>query len=276
MNASSASSGNRTALVTGASSGIGRAISALLAEKGLTVFGTSRDPDGLEAGQRLPGVAYLPLDVTDAQSVRACAKLSGPVDILVNNAGQSHLHPLEDADESSIERLFAVNVFGPMRMAREYLPAMRAAGAGSIVMIGSLIAEFPVPFQSAYAGTKSAVRGFSQSLRLEVAPFGVNVSVVQPGYFRSSISQRRERAVPEDSSPYAAAFAAVTRVIDASHAAAGDPRDVAELVWRVVSDPHPAPVYSVGTNAPVLLLLKRLLSARRAERAVARRYHLAL
>jgi NAD(P)-dependent dehydrogenase (short-subunit alcohol dehydrogenase family) len=274
MSASSTCSGNRTALVTGASSGIGRAVSALLVEKGLTVFGTSRNPGALPAGQRLPGVTYLPLDVTDAASARACAKATGPVDILVNNAGQSQLGPLEDIDESSVERLFAVNVFGPMRMAREYLPGMRAAGAGSIIMIGSLVADFPVPFQTNYAGTKSAIRGLSAALRLEVAPFGVNVSVVQPGYFRSDINRRRERVVLE-SSPYATSLADVTRVIDAAHATAGDPRDVAKTIWRAVTDPHPAPVYSVGTNAPVLLLLKRLLPARRVEAGIARRYHLA-
>lgn len=271
MSASSTSSANQTALVTGASSGIGRATAALLASHGVTVFGTSRDPDAITPGNRLADVTYLPLDVADPASVRACAKLTGPVDILVNNAGQSQLGPLEELDSGLIERLFAVNVFGPVALTREYLPGMRAAGRGSVVMIGSLAAEFPVPFQSAYAATKLALRGFAQALRLEVAPFGICVSVVQPGYFRTGIDGRRHR-VQTEGSAYAQAMATVTRRVSEFHESAGDPRVVAESVWRVISDRHPAPVRSVGTHAPFLLLLKRVLPMRSAERAVVRRF----
>jgi NAD(P)-dependent dehydrogenase (short-subunit alcohol dehydrogenase family) len=271
MRASSTSSASRTALVTGASSGIGRAVAELLASNGVKVYGTSRNPDAIKQENKVANVTYLQLDVTDAASVRACAKLSGPVDILINNAGQSQLGPLEELDDTDLEHLFDVNVIGQARVTREYLPGMRAAGSGHVVMIGSLAAEFPVPFQSAYAATKLAVRGMAQALRLEVVPFGIRVSVVQPGYFRSGIDKRRHRILQEDS-VYAPAVAAVTRKVTESHDTAGDPRVLAAAVWRVVNDPHPAPVYSVGTHAPVLLLLKRLLSARRAERAVARRF----
>jgi len=86
-----------------------------------------------------------------------------------------------------VEGLFAVNVFGPVRLVRGYLPGMRSAGGGSIVMVGSLMAEFPLPYQSAYAATKAALRAVTQSLRLEVAPFGIRAVVVQPGYYRSDI-----------------------------------------------------------------------------------------
>jgi NAD(P)-dependent dehydrogenase (short-subunit alcohol dehydrogenase family) len=140
-------------------------------------------------------------------------------------------------------------------------------------MIGSLAAEFPVPFQSAYAATKLALRGFAQSLRLEVAPFGISVSVVQPGYFRTGIDERRHRAQTEGSA-YAQAMATVTRRVTEFHTSAGDPRVVAESVWRVINGRHPAPVRSVGTHAPLLLLLKRVLPARSAERAVARRFRI--
>jgi NAD(P)-dependent dehydrogenase (short-subunit alcohol dehydrogenase family) len=273
MSASWTSSASKTALVTGASSGIGRATAALLAARGVTVFGTSRDPDAIEPRDRLAGVTYLPLDVTDPASVRACAKLSGPVDILINNAGQSQLGPLEELESALIEQLFAVNVLGPVQLTREYLPGMRTAGRGSVVMIGSLAAEFPVPFQSAYAATKLAVRGFAQALRLEVAPFGISVSVIQPGYFRSGIDGRRHR-VDTEGSAYAQAMATVTRRVTEFHDSAGDPRVVAETVCRAATAPHPAPVYSVGTHAPLLLLLKRMLPARMTERAIARRFRI--
>jgi len=272
MNGYSTSSGDRpTALVTGASSGIGQVVAAHFVERGAHVLGTCRDPDRLDEANRVAGVRYLPLDVTDPDSVAACAERTGPVDILVNNAGQSQLGPLEDLADSSIENLFAVNVFGPVRLVRAYLPGMRAARRGAIVMVGSLMAEFPLPYQSTYAATKAALRAFTQSVRFEVAPFGVRVSVVQPSYFRSDINQRRERVIRPESA-YAGPLSAVVRSIDGAHAQAGDPREVARLIWRVANDRDPAPVYSIGANASGQLLAKRLLSGRRVERLVARRY----
>lgn len=273
MRASSTSSASGTALVTGASSGIGKAVARVLADRGLTVFGTCRDPGALKDGDRVPHVVYLPLEITDPDSVRACVKEAGPVDVLINNAGRSQLGPLEDVPQASLEELFAVNVWGPVRLTRACLPGMRQAGGGTVVMVGSLMAEFPAPFHSGYAASKLALRGFAQSLRLEVAPFGIRVSVVQPGYFRSEINRRRERVVL-DSSPYAAPLAAVSRVVDASHARAGDPSVVAERIWRIVRERDPAPVHSVGTHAATLLALKRLLPARGTERLLARRFRL--
>ncbi|EDY59667.1 MULTISPECIES: SDR family oxidoreductase [Streptomyces] len=274
MTASSTSSSDtscRRALVTGASSGLGREMARYLAAQGLTVFGTCRDPEALADSDRLPGVEYLPLEVTDPAGVAACAKLTGPVDLLVNNAGMSQLAPFEDLDDRTIEHLFAVNVFGPARMAREYLPGMRAARGGTIIMVGSLMAEFPLPYQSAYAASKLALQGLARSLRYEVAPFGVRVSVVQPGYYRSAISRRRER-VELPGSAYATALAAASDTLDGSHSKAGDPAEVARLVWRIANHSDPAPVYSVGASVPLQLFLKRLLTGRLVERLIARRY----
>ncbi|MFJ8473580.1 SDR family oxidoreductase [Kitasatospora sp. NPDC094011] len=261
----------RTALVTGASSGLGREIARFLAARGVTVYGTCRAPERIPPAERLPGVEYVPLEVTDPASAAACAKRTGPLDILVNNAGTSQLGPLEDLDDTAISDLFAVNVFGPVRMVREYLPGMRAAGRGTIVMVGSLMAEFPLPYQSAYAASKSALQGFTRSLRYEVAPFGVRVSVVQPGYYRSDISRRRERVVIPGSA-YAAALAAASDTLDGSHAGAGDPAEVSRLVWRIVNAPDPAPVYSIGAHVSLQLLVKQILPDRLVERLIARRY----
>jgi len=139
---------------------------------------------------------------------------------------------------------------------------MRSAGGGSIVMVGSLMAEFPLPYQSAYAATKAALRAVTQSL----APGGGTVRypgvVVQPGYYRSDINRRRERVILPGSA-YAEPLADVVRTVDGSHAEAGDPREVAELILRLAADPDPAPVHSIGEHVPGQLLAKRLLSGRR-------------
>jgi short-subunit dehydrogenase len=272
MRHSSISSTERpTALVTGASRGIGREVAALLSGRGFRVLGTSRSPDTLL--ERLPGVEYLPLDLADEDSVRACATAAGHVDVLVNNAGQSQMGALEDLPVASLERMFAVNVLGQIRLTQLCLPAMRANGGGTVLMIGSLMAEFPVPFQSAYAATKLALRGFVQSARTELRPFGVRVSLLQPGYYSTEIRLTRERVQP-DASAYATATAVLWERIDSAGAHGAHPRGVAEKAWEIIRASDPAPVYTVGSHGPAMVFAKRFLSGRGVERLVARRYGL--
>jgi NAD(P)-dependent dehydrogenase (short-subunit alcohol dehydrogenase family) len=156
----------RTALVTGASSGIGAAVAEALVQRGWQVFGTSRDPAAVT--ERIPGVEYLALDLTDDASVEACAQAAGEVDILVNNAGESQSGPLEELPMEAIERLFRANVFGAVRLTQLVLPGMRARGYGRIVMVGSMLASFPLAYRSSYVAAKAALRGFATAARREV------------------------------------------------------------------------------------------------------------
>jgi NAD(P)-dependent dehydrogenase (short-subunit alcohol dehydrogenase family) len=271
-------SANRTsdrprALVTGASKGIGREIASMLVRHGYCVLGTSRNPEASFAEDRVPGVTYLGLDLANPESIARCAAEAGELDVLVNNAGQSQIGPLEQLPPGSIERLFQVNVFGQIRLTQLCLPAMRARHHGTIVMIGSLMAEFPVPFQSTYAATKLALRGFVQALRTEVAPFGIKATLVQPGYYDTQIRLGRERVLDDDS-PYADGLRLVNERVDGAGSAGGDPRHVAEKVWKVLGESCPAPVYSVGSHGPALVFAKRFVSRRRVERLIARRYGL--
>jgi NAD(P)-dependent dehydrogenase (short-subunit alcohol dehydrogenase family) len=264
---------SRVVLVTGASTGIGRATAAEFARLGHRVIGTCRDPGALAPADRLPGVRYQPLDLGDRASVAACAQSVGPVDILVNNAGQSLMGPLEEVEIDVVERLFAVNVFGAVQLTQLLLPAMRAAGSGSVVMVGSLIAEFPLPFRSTYAASKLALSGFVLSARRELAPFGVRLSLVEPGYVQTALTGNRPlRARPD--SPYAGPFAAVRAAIARGDARAGDPEPVARGIVTVALAEDPAPVQVLGRAAPALVAARRLMSRRFAERVVARAYGL--
>ena len=137
-----------TALVTGGTSGIGRAVVAALAAKGCTVITTSRDPERLAPEQRVSGVRYLRLDLSDPDGPDALAEELGEeigaVDVLINNAGESQSGPFEELPSAAIERLFQTNVFGPVRLSQLVLPGMRRRGHGRIIMVGSMLASFPL------------------------------------------------------------------------------------------------------------------------------------
>ncbi|GAA0322621.1 SDR family oxidoreductase [Actinoallomurus spadix] len=272
MPGSSSSSGDRRILVTGASSGIGRAVARRFAREGWTVLGTSRHPETLR--DPLPGVTYLRLDQSDLASIHECAKAAEDVDVLVNNAGESQGGPIEHLDPAAIERLFQVDVFGPLELTRRLLPRMRDRGHGHVVFVGSLMADFPVPFQGGYAAAKTALRAFATALRAEVAPFGVRVSVLQPGYYRSEINDRREWHTAPDS-PYEERLGRVMDAVGAAHAAAGDPAEVAARVARLVASGQPPAVSCVGSHGSVLRFVRRFVPDRTAERMVAHRYGLA-
>jgi short-subunit dehydrogenase len=269
----SSSAARPVALVTGASRGIGREVAALLAERGHRVLGTSRAPRDIPAAERLPGVEYVPLDLDDNRSIERCVESTGPIDVLVNNAGRSQLAPLEHVSSGATARLFATNVFGPIQLTRLYLPQMRRRGGGSVIAIGSLICEFPVPFQSTYAASKLALEGFMIALRTEVRPFGIRVALVQPGDVRTNIQDHLDPVVSPDHT-YAEQLSVVRERARRSVNSARDPRAVAEKVYSVILKGHPGAIYYVGEGDSLMVFAKRFLPRRLVERLVARRYGL--
>src|SRR5262249_21176013 len=152
-------------LITGCSSGIGRALATDLARRGHEVVATARRRDDLhdlEVAQRLP------LDITSEESVAAAAGIAGEVDVLINNAGISIWGPIQSVGHADLHRIFDTNVFGMMRMLRAVLPAMRARGRGEIYQVSSVIAKRPTALLSHYAATKAALEAYSEALRLEL------------------------------------------------------------------------------------------------------------
>jgi len=261
---------SRTALVTGASSGIGRAIAGALVARGYRVLGTTRDPSKAPA---LDGVSWVALDLTSAESIAGCARAAGEVDVLVNNAGESQVGPLEEVPIEEVRRHFELNVFGSIHLTQLLLPGMRARGSGRIVMIGSMQASFPMPYRSSYTASKAAIKGFAMALRGEVAPFGIGVSTVEPGAINTGISDRRTRFGGADSA-YAADYATVSRHLDANEAKGVTAAAVAAVVMKAIEADKPKPLYAVGSNAPAVFALRRLLPRTTVERIVQRRHGL--
>jgi short-subunit dehydrogenase len=264
---------NRTALVTGASSGIGRATAAALVTRGYRVLGTSRTPGALPAGRRLAGVDYLPLDQADESSIEAQAVGAGDVDVLVNNAGESHSGPFEELPADDLRRLFQVNVLGPVRLTQLLLPGMRERRYGRVVMVGSMLASFPLSYRSSYVATKAALKGFSNAARHELSPFGVWLTTVEPGSINTGISERRTKHIAADS-PHREDFETMLAALDRNEKAGTGPDQVAAVIVKAIEATRPRQRYAVGSNAPIVFALRRVVPLSLAEKLTHRRHDL--
>jgi NAD(P)-dependent dehydrogenase (short-subunit alcohol dehydrogenase family) len=251
-----------TALVTGASSGIGEATAVRLAEAGYKVYGTSRR--AVQPGQR--PFQMLSLDVTSDVSVDAAVRevmrLDGRIDLLVNNAGFS-VAPA-GAEESSIEQarsVFDTNFFGIVRMTRAVVPHMRRQGGGRIINIGSVLGFLPAPYMALYAATKHAIEGYSESLDHELRTRGIRVSVVEPAYTKTRFD---ENLLEPDSKldEYREARAALGRRMKELLAAADQPGVVADVVLKVARAARPKLRTTAGKVAGRVRMLRRFAPAR--------------
>jgi short-subunit dehydrogenase len=263
--------GRGTALVTGASSGIGAAVAAELVRRGYTVYGTSRDPESVKSP--LPGVTYLALDLADDASIEACAAAAGAVDVLVNNAGESQSGPFEELPMDALRRLFQVNVLGAVRLSQLVLPGMRERRRGRVVMVGSMLASFPLAYRSSYVASKAAIKGFANAARREYAGYGVGITTVEPGSIATGISERRTQYVAEGS-PFRAAYDTMLAALNGNEARGISAEAVAGTVLKAVEADRPRPLYAVGSNAPLVFTLRRVLPRSAVERMVARRHGL--
>lgn len=248
-------------LVTGVSSGIGRAIASAFAEKGFEVFGTSRNPRTTEP---VAGVELVRLDVTDDASVAAAVSTvfqrAGRIDILVNSAGAGVFGAAEETSIGQAQRLFETNFFGLARVTREVLPYLRAQRSGRIINIGSVLGFLPSPYGSFYAASKHAVEGYSESLDHETREFGVRVSVVEPGYTNTSFEANAADAdAPLHS--YEALREHVKQVITEELRSGDDPSVVARVVLKAATSRSPKLRYPAGPLARRLALLKKYAPA---------------
>jgi short-subunit dehydrogenase len=257
--------GRNTALVTGASRGIGRAVAAALLARGWDVIGTCREPQKLSPADRIGGVRYESLDLASVESVEALARKVGDVALLINNAGESPVGPAEELPAEKLRGHFQVNLFSPIRLAQAFLPGMRKNGHGMIVFIGSIRGEVATPFSAAYSASKAAARSFAESMRMEMRGFGVRVCVVAPWHVRTALQQE---IIAGSASPYAEALARVKANRDKSIAAAAGPETVARTILRLLDRRNP-PAFTV-VGKPFLTFLMRHLPRRMVAAATMR------
>jgi NAD(P)-dependent dehydrogenase (short-subunit alcohol dehydrogenase family) len=225
-------------LITGASSGIGRAIAELLAARRHRVFGGVR---AATTTRPLAGVEFVPLDVRDEASVKACVEevrsQAGGIDVLINNAGINLVGAVEKTSISQAQTLFDTNVIGVLRMIQTVLPGMGRQGAGLVVNISSIPGLIPAPFMGVYASTKHAIEGLSESLDHEVRALGIRVILIEPLYIRTNLDASAAQAEGRIDA-YATQRQRTTAMITHSTNTAPEPKLVAEEVLRSIEGPY--------------------------------------
>src|SRR4051812_31189039 len=249
------------ALVTGASSGIGRSAAAALVLAGFEVVGTGRNTSGVAP---LDGVTFLDLDVTSDESVSAAVgrviERFGRLDVLVNNAGIGAAGAAEESSVAQDQRVFDINFFGILRMTKAVLPHMRAQGRGRIINISSVLGLVPAPYMASYAATKHAIEGYSESLDHELREHGVRVLLVEPAYTKTGFDANALQ--PDAPLPiYAEQRQAFDRVIASAMEGGDDPTTVARTIVAAVTAPKPKLRYTAGSTARRVSALRRFVPA---------------
>ena len=266
-------SGQKTVWMTGASSGLGLHTAAALKEEGWRVIAGARSFEDEER----EGVCRLKLDVTDEESVRRfCEKAAeiAPPDALVQCAGMLVLGSCEETRTEEYRRVLDTNYLGMVRMNRAVLPLMRARGGGKIVLFSSINGLLGIPFQSAYTASKHAIEGYAEGLQMEVRPFGIQVTLVEPGDHRGGSEKYRPKtngAGPE--SPYAAAFKSATERIRHDETHGSDPGKLGQKIARMLARKKvPFRKRIASPDQHLAVYLHRFLPARWNERILYRYY----
>ncbi|GAB1539289.1 oxidoreductase [Scytonema sp. NUACC21] len=264
----------KVALVTGASSGFGQLSAQLLAQKEYLVFGTSRKEHSASSG-----VEMLRLDVQSDDSVQSCIKQllaqTNRIDLLVNNAGQIHASMIEETSLEEAKEIFETNFWGVVRVTNAVLPIMRQQRSGHIINMGSVAGLIGAPGQGFYSASKFALEGYSEALSVELDPFNIKVSLIEPGYFKTNFNN----AMLQPTSTYAD-YDTVRDVIRSSvqkAIARGDnPEKVAQMIVSVAQSQSPRLRYLVGNEAQWLPRLRSILPDKLFRLAARKRLNLPL
>jgi NAD(P)-dependent dehydrogenase (short-subunit alcohol dehydrogenase family) len=271
------------ALVTGSSSGFGLLTCIALAKEGFRVIASMRNPEKAEklaaaAGQA--GVAssleIVQLDVTDFEQIELVVQQTvtrhGRIDLLVNNAGYAAAGFVEELSLDQWQHQFDANFFGLVAVTKAVLPHMRKRQKGTIINISSISGRIGFPGLSAYAASKHAVEGFSESLRLELLPYNVHVVLIEPGSYKTEIWSKGTAQIKRNpDSPYAGQLRLIDRQVERIISAAPEPDEVIAAIVKAATSPHPRLRYPVGKGVFSSILLKNLLPWRFFEWIIAKR-----
>jgi NAD(P)-dependent dehydrogenase (short-subunit alcohol dehydrogenase family) len=272
---------HRVVLVTGASSGIGKCCAEHLSQQGCRVYGTSRRADLTDSERRSSNpnlFQMIQMDVTDESSVKKgidhIIARESSIDVVVNNAGFAIIGSLEDTAIEEAKSQFETNFFGTLRVCRAVLPIMRQQRSGYIVSISSIGGLIGLPFQSAYCGSKFALEGAMEALRLEVRSFGIHVVLVEPGDIKTEITRHRRKTVESTrNSAYGGRFQKVVRLVESGERNGPTPDPIAKLINQVIRMNSPRLRYTVGKiSQRIGVPLKKILPSHLFESLIANNF----
>lgn len=262
-------------LITGASTGIGKAIGEFLHDKGYTVYGTSRNPQNV-TNSIFPLIA---LDVRNVESVRHAIaeviRISGRIDVVINNAGVGIVGPIEEIPTAEIRNNFETNLFGPIEVIKAVLPQMRDQKSGLIINITSIAGYMGLPYRSVYSASKGALELITEALRMEVKPFGIEITNVAPGEFATNIAAGRFHVAASPDSAYKETYEQTLDLINNHVGGGDDPIVMAQAIYKIINTRQPKVHYKVGPfMSRFSIVLKRILPDTVYERMLMKHYKL--
>lgn len=269
-------SNKKVVLITGASSGIGKATALQLIQEGYTVYGAARRVEQMQDLVNAGGHA-LPMDVTDERQVAAVVQQvlqeQGKIDVLINNAGYATYGSVEETSIADAQRQFDVNIFGLARLTQLVIPHMRAQKSGTIINISSMGGKIYFPLGAWYHATKHALEGWSDSLRLELMPFNIDVVIIEPGAIATEFGDVMNAPMLErsGSGPYRAVAQSMAKMVQDSYAqknASSPPSVIANAIAKAIRAKRPKTRYRVGKLAKPLVWMRTYLGDRIFDRIV--------
>lgn len=238
---------SKVVCITGASSGIGKAMGEYLISKGCVVLGSSRNPDKY-TNSKFP---LFELDVRDEASVNSfiskVIKKAGKIDVLINNAGVGITGPIEETPETEIKAVFETNYYGPVRVIKAVLPYMRKQQSGLIINVTSIAAYMGLPYRGFYSASKAALEVTTEALRMEVKQFGVELTNVAPGDFATNIASGRYHAPLLEGSPYKEAYGNTLELMNTHVDSGKNPDEMGEAIYKIIQSKKTNVSYKVGS-----------------------------
>jgi short-subunit dehydrogenase len=266
---------SKVVLITGGSSGIGKAIGEFLFEKGFTVYGTSRNPEKI-TNSKFPLIA---LDVRNAESIKQAIdkviSISKRIDVVINNAGVGITGPIEEIPTQEIKNNFETNFFGPIEVMKAVMPQMRELNSGLIINITSIAGYMGLPYRGVYSASKGALEIISEAISMEVKSFGIDIVNVAPGDFATNIASGRYHAPVIQGSAYEIPYGNTLKQMDEHVDSGSNPNEMAMAIYQIINDKNPKLHYKVGAFMQKFsIVLKRILPDRIYEKMLMNHYKL--
>ncbi|MCB0457096.1 MAG: SDR family oxidoreductase [Flavobacteriaceae bacterium] len=266
---------SKVVLITGGSSGIGKAIGEYLSSKQFIVYGTSRNPSASPKSL----FTLLQLDVTKpetiSEAISEIIRQEGKIDVLVNNAGVGITGPIEETPTEEIKKAFDTNFYGPLEVIKAVLPQMRKQRNGLIINITSIAGYMGLPYRGIYSSTKAALEITAEAYRMELKPFGITMTNVAPGDFVTNIASGRYHAPVLEDSPYKKTYSDTLEMMNEHVDQGEDPIKMAKAVYHIIKTQNPRVHYIIGSSLQrVSIFLKKILPDRRYEKMLMKHYKL--